>query len=277
MRILAGLFLAVGAFAQDSQPSVTNATIENRTFSGSLSAALRGDSPRWFGYEVKTKTGANNACCWGDEQRYGCGLEGQTSMGALATTKPTPIELEGSTKMVVLFRVEKDTVGKVHAYSLSCPLDGGGLPFVWLTGVPADESLRYLKTLAGNESNRISNGALFAISRHDHPEAGATLVALAKSDPSSHTRSQALFWLAQIAGVQAAATITNAIENDPDTKVKRQAVFALSQLPKDEGIPKLIDIARTQRNPEVRKQAFFWLGQSHDPRALAFFEGVLGK
>jgi len=30
-------------------------------------------------------------------------------------------------------------------------------------------------------------------------------------------------------------------------------------------------------DPEVQKQAFFWLGQTHDPRALAFFEQVLTK
>ncbi len=95
--------------------------------------------------------------------------------------------------------------------------------------------------------------------------------------PSTHVRSQALFWLADRAGQQAIAAITDAIQNDPDTKVKRQAVFALSRLPQDEGIPKLIEVARTQKNPEVRKQAFFWLGQSHDPRAIAFFESVLSR
>jgi len=57
--------------------------------------------------------------------------------------------------------------------------------------------------------------------------------------------------------------------------VKRRAVFALSQLPKDEGVPMLIEIARSNRNPEVRRQAMFWLGQSHDPRAVAFFEKVV--
>jgi len=57
--------------------------------------------------------------------------------------------------------------------------------------------------------------------------------------------------------------------------VKKKAVFALSQLPKDEGVPLLIQVARTNHNPAVRKQAMFWLGQSHDPRALAFFEQVL--
>jgi HEAT repeat protein len=176
-----------------------------------------------------------------------------------------------------LLRVENGAVGKVQVYSLGCPLDAGGLPFTWLTGVSADASLRYLENQVSNSTTQASNGAILAISRHSGPEAVQILVNLSKSSASTHVRSQALFWLAERAGQQAIAAITDAIQNDPDTKVKRQAVFALSRLPKDEGVPKLIEIARTQKNPEVRKQAFFWLGQSHDPRAISFFESVLSQ
>ncbi len=101
------------------------------------------------------------------------------------------------------------------------------------------------------------------------------MIRTARSDSSARVRGQALFWLAQKAGKKAAGAITKAIEDAPDTQVKKRAVFALSQLPKDEGVPLLIQVARTNRNPAVRKQAVFWLGQSHDPRALAFFEEVL--
>jgi HEAT repeat protein len=104
-----------------------------------------------------------------------------------------------------------------------------------------------------------------------------TLIATARDDRSTKVRGQALFWLAQKAGKEAVAVITGAIDNDPDTEVKKKAVFALSQLPKDEGVPKLMEVARTNRNPEVRKQAMFWLGQSHDPRAVKFFEDILLK
>ena len=59
--------------------------------------------------------------------------------------------------------------------------------------------------------------------------------------------------------------------------MKKKVVFALSQLPNDAGVPKLMDVARNNRNQEVRKQAMFWLGQSHNPRAVQFFEEVLLK
>jgi HEAT repeat protein len=90
-------------------------------------------------------------------------------------------------------------------------------------------------------------------------------------------RGQAIFWLAQKAGKKAEGAISEAIERDPETEVKKKAVFALSQLPKDEGVPLLIQTARSNSNPVVRKDAMFWLGQSHDPRALEFFEQVLSQ
>jgi|tagenome__1003787_1003787.scaffolds.fasta_scaffold20819534_2 hypothetical protein len=267
--------LSLSAFGQDLRPDISNAQVETRALSGSLDSALRSKSPAWFGYAVKTPPENGGACCWDGNRGPGCGLEGSFS-GATPSTNRR-VELEGSTTAALLFRVQNDQVEKIQVFSLRCPLDAGGLPFVWLNGVSGSASLSFLKTLANNGSSRVQNGALFAISRHEGQEAVDQLIALAKSDASSRNRSQALFWLAQRADKRAAATITDAIENDPDTKVKRQAVFALSQLPKEEGVPKLIQIARTQKNPEVRKQAFFWLGQSNDPRAIAFFDEVLKK
>ena len=276
MRTL-GLILIISAacFAQGSQPTVTNARFETRALSSNLTDAIRSDSPHWFGYAVKAAPHSDGGCCWGNGS--GCGLEGRSSTTVEPGAKPRPVELEGPSEVGILFRVENRAVGKVQVYSLGCPLDAGGLPFTWLTGVPANASLRYLESQLSNSTTQAANGAILAISRHSGPEAVQILANLSKSSSSTHVRSQALFWLAERAGQQAIAAITDAIQNDPDTKVKRQAVFALSRLPKDEGVPKLIEIARTQKNPEVRKQAFFWLGQSHDPRAVAFFESVLSQ
>ncbi len=260
---LAPLFLiASAAFAQNAQPNVSNAKLETRAFSGDLGSQMRATTAAWFGYAMKATPGEDRSYC--------CSLEGSSST--------VSVHLEGARTIAVLFRVENNAVEKVQVYSLDCALDAGGLPFVWITGVPARASVEYLEKLAeSGGSNRVMDGALFAISRHDDPEAIDTLIRMAKRDASAHAREQALFWLAQRAGERATAAITDAILNDPDTGVKKRAVFALSQLPKDEGVPKLIEVARTQRNPEVRKQAFFWLGQSRDPRALAFLEQVLTR
>jgi hypothetical protein len=278
MKPLLLVLFAGAALAQPPRPNLTNAKFESRAFSGNVASQIQSSAPAWFGYAIKTARGDHQSCCWSGSNVCGCRLEGASGTTINGQVSNTSISLEGTDTLAVLFRVENNQAEKVHVYSLNCPLDAGGLPFIWLTDVPAAASVSYLeKLVASSTSDHRLDGALFAISQHEAPQALDVLIRLAKSDPSAHTRSQALFWLAQKAGQRASATIQNAIENDPDTGVKKRAVFALSQLPKDEAVPKLIEIARNQKNREVRKQAFFWLGQTHDPRALTFFEQILTK
>jgi hypothetical protein len=278
VRYLIGLFLAAAAFGQGAgSPDVINAHFESRPFSGNLSSQVTSSAPAWFGYAIKTARGNHNSFCCG-ANGYGCSLEQNRSETFTSKRMSEPVKLEGSDSIALLFRVENDQIEKVQMYSLNCQLDAGGLPFTWLTGVPAPQSVAFLDTLIHKGDSRgMENTAILALSMHDSPVALDTLIQIAKQDASPHVREQALFWLAQRAGERASAAITDAILNDPDTSVKKHAVFALSQLPKDEGVPKLIEVARSQRNPEVRKQAFFWLGQTKDPRAVAFFQEILTK
>jgi hypothetical protein len=146
----------------------------------------------------------------------------------------------------------------------------------WLGAAREKAGLAVLQKIAKSDpSQEVRSHVTFALSISHEPAAIEEMIAMAHDDQSTHVRGQALFWLAHKAGQKALGTITGAIDNDPDTEVKKKAVFALSQLPKDEGVPKLIEVAQNNRNREVRKQAMFWLGQSHDPRALAFFEKIL--
>ena len=280
MKLWAGFFLIVSSiFGQAAQPTVSNARFETRAFSGDLSSQMQTVAPSWFGYAITTVRGDHRNCCWNDGQACGCALEGRSG-GVIQSGNGsnTAVQLEGSDRVAVLFRVENNAIEKVQVYSLTCPLDAGGLPFVWITNVPPAASLAYLGSLVEADGPKhVTDGAIFAISQHEGAAAIDLLIRSAKRNASPHVRSQALFWLAQRAGERASAAITDAIVNDPDQEVKKRAVFALSQLPASEGVPKLIDVARTNRNREVRKQAFFWLGQSKDPRAFAFIEDVLTK
>jgi HEAT repeat protein len=127
------------------------------------------------------------------------------------------------------------------------------------------------------KSERVRESAVQGLAFSREPGALEIVFAVAKSDPSTRIRGEALSWLARQAGKKATGAIQNAIDNDPETAVKKKAVFALSQLPREEGVPLLIEVAKNNKNPEVRKQAMHWLGQSRDPRAVSFFEEVLGK
>lgn len=266
MKAAALFLLASAVFAQDSQPNVVNAKFQSRPFSGDLTSDLRAASATWFGYAVKGRPYTGENCC--DQ----CRLEGPPR------TSTHAVPLEGSDVHALLYRVDREGLQKMQVRSMACSLDAGGLPFVWLTGVPAARSISFLKTVAAsNPSEHLARAAIFAISQHNDPGAITALEGLAHSPQPARIRGEAIFWLAQEAGARAASSIKDAIENDPDTEVKDKAVFALSQLPKDEGVPRLIEVARENRNPEIREKAFFWLGQSNDPRALAFIEQVLAR
>src|SRR5436305_4051512 len=103
------------------------------------------------------------------------------------------------------------------------------------------------------------------------------LIKVAKTDPDREAKTQALFWLGHKAGEKSLGVLKETAEKDADTEVQEQAVFVISRRPVDEAVPLLIKIARTHPKPEIRKQAMFWLGRTGDPRALAFFEEILGK
>jgi HEAT repeats len=285
---LVTLALAAPGFAQ--QPRLINGRLAPQPATQGLDRLFRGlvaaqTEPAWIGYAVPIAAGDHTMCCYGDGWMTRCGLEPSDSKfrnDAQAQTRTTgPVRLEGPESMIVLFRVEEKVVQKIRTFTPDCELDAGGRTIHWLEGVAPAESVALLASLISRDEqqkrNRVTNGALAAISMHRDPSAETTLLRLAREDASSKVRGEAIFWLAQKAGQKAAAEITAAIERDPDTDVKKRAVFALSQLPKDEGVPLLIQVARNNKNPAVRKQAMFWLGQSRDPRALDFFAEVLGK
>ena len=259
------LALAATAWSQTSDPVVVNGTLERHAVSAPLErefAALARDGagPYWVGYAVRGRERGGGDSCW----------DGRSNV------RVTPIKLEGTTDLFVLFRVLNRQVERIQFASADCSFDVGGLTLHWLTNVSPAASLDWLGTFTNSDApQKVKSNAVVAVALHGDPAAVDRLIALAKDGRDRPTRSNALFWLSQRAGDRAAGTIADAIERDPDTQVKRQAVFALSQLPRGEAVPRLIDVAKNNRNPAVRKQAMFWLGQSQDPRALAFFEDVL--
>jgi HEAT repeat protein len=148
----------------------------------------------------------------------------------------------------------------------------------WLGVQRGHDGLLVLKQLAQTDTDtELRKKLTFDISTNSDPAAIDELLRMAKSDADPEVRGQALFWVAHKAGQKAVAMLNNAVENDPEVAVKRKAVFALSQLPKDEAVPQLLHVAQTNADPQVRKEAIFWLGQTHDPRALEYFEQILER
>ncbi|MEO6213245.1 MAG: HEAT repeat domain-containing protein [Vicinamibacterales bacterium] len=295
----------LGAAAAAQQPRIINGRLTPQAVSSNLSQTFRSlvasqAETGWIGYNVPV-SGERMMCCFANANGTtyisgsfvssdgpccgACRIEPSTDTATAVRERAAPgsraqdpVKLEGSQRMVVMFRVVDRQVERIRTFSEECELDAGGRQVHWLQDVRAAESIALLTSLVGQDGDRksrITNGAISAIGMHADGSAAITLVALARDHASPAVRGDALFWVAQLAGQKAIGTITAAIENDPDTDVKKRAVFALSQLPQSEGVPLLISVARKNQNPAVRKQAMFWLGQSKDPRATEFFAEIL--
>jgi HEAT repeat protein len=206
---------------------------EPREFSGTLAAELAslGAGPFWVGYSEPIVAGHHSDSC-------------------VSST----LHLEGDTALVVLIRVERGVPGQLRVTSPDCHVDAGGVPFYWLNGVPASESIAWLKT-------QVTETAVMAIALHRDAAADQALDDLASATSPVEVRKRAAFWLGTARGAHGIATLKRMLAGDPAPDVRDRVVFALAQSKDPGGIPLVIEAARNDRDPHLRGQALFWLAQ----------------
>jgi hypothetical protein len=240
--------VAITLLAQ--QPTIDNAKLETRAFSGTVAAELSrpGAGPFWVGYSEPIIAGQHgDMCSWNRNDNDYSGR-----------TQGAPVRLEGEIALVVLIRVENGQPGELRVTSPDCHLDAGGLPFYWLNGVPVAESLSWLKTQANGSHGET---AIMAISLHQGAAADQALDDLTAATQPVEVRKRAAFWLGNSRGTHGIATLKRMLANDSSPDVRDRVVFALSQSKDPGGIPLVIEAARNDRDAHIRGQALFWLAQ----------------
>ncbi len=268
MKLAALFATALSLLAQ--QPRVSNARLETRPVSGSLESTFRAivgaqASPAWVGYAEPVIPGDRQSCCWNGQG--GCLLEHHSGDDGVTVAGPQTIKLEGPTHLVVLYRVENHQTGKIHTFAPECDLDAGGLPFIWLTGVTAPESIRFLLSIAKTASGttrddmRIADGAVSAIALHSDPAADQALEELVAPIQPERLRRQAIFWLGNSRGRRGFEIVSRIVREDPSDNIRQHAVFALSQSKEPEAMSAVVAVAHNDSSPHVRGQALFWLAQ----------------
>lgn len=242
------IVLAAGLSVLAQQPQVDNARLETRAFSGSLQAEFNrnGAGPYWAAWSEPIIPGRHGDMCWSTNDR-----EETHATGA-------PVRLEGQTTLLVLVRIENSQVSQLRVASLDCRFDGGGLPFYWISGVPASESVAWLKSQITEKS---PDRAILPIALTAGPEAERALDELTSPTSPARVREKAAFWLGNSRGAQGLEVLKRMLANDPDMRVREQVVFAISQSKEPSAIPTLIEEARNDKTPQVRSKALFWLAQ----------------
>jgi hypothetical protein len=276
--------------AQSSDaPRIENANLETRAAGASLEATIRelagkAGQSEWVGYSVDEVAGEQGVCCnnnWNDGNCGTCRLEKENS-GAYGTThKEGTVKLEGARRLVVLYRLKAKQVVKIRVASDNCTLDAGGLPFVWLTGVKASESVAALANyVRGSEfedhgDHGIGNGALTALALHADGSADQALDSFVKADQREALRRQAAFWMGAARGKAGFIALQQMAKTDPSPDVRAHVTFALSVSHEPGALDEMIRMAHDDASTHVRGQALFWLAQKAGKKAVGTITGAI--
>jgi HEAT repeat protein len=307
--ILAGIFCTISQFANgrlradfsqglayaatvqtgNEMPRVDSAQAQTRAVAGTLEATFRGilaqaDKPEWVGYSVDEIAGDRSMCCgnWNDGAGCGtCRLEKDRETTGGTTHADGSIKLEGSRRLVVLFRLETKQVDRIRVASEDCTLDAGGLPFLWLTGVKPSESVALLTTYVQgaeferHEHHNIGQGALTAIALHADASADRAMESFVKPDQRDELRKQAAFWLSAARGKEGLSVLESMAKSDPSSDVRAHVTFALSVSHEPGALEEMIRMAHDDTSSHVRGQALFWLAQKAGKKAVGTITGAI--
>jgi len=251
-------------FAQ--QPIVNHGKVTTAAPDQTLSAVIDGFKLQkdtvWIGYSVPVVS--NFSVGWNSNRiDY---LEGN---GESVVTEPEENK-HSFDHAIVLLRIAGGAVVKVQLESPERELDAGGLHFVWLNSVNADESVRMLTDVARqNSAPRLRDSAIFAISIHQASSATNALLSLTAPSNDLELREKAAFWLANQRGHEGFVAIQNLAHNDSDPKFREKLAFDLTLSKDPEALDELIRMAHEDTVPQVRKQAQFWMANKGGKRVTA--------
>jgi len=284
---LASLTLVTIAAAGQA-PQVQNGRVDARSatsLDAAIGAAGKGADPIWIGWSVPIVRGDRNLCSqWTPD--VGNTIRGITLEPSDATAaRPVlpPVRLDGGNTLVLLARLVAGRVERLRTLDDECPIDAGGQTLVWLTGISATESVRYLDGLlreamtTTDGQRRLATTALSAIALHRDPAADAPLDRLvAPGAPESMAR-QAAGWIGSTRGAHGFATLQTRIRAERDPQMRRAFVGALGQTREPATPDALIAIARTDTDAGVRAEAVHWYVLRTPGTALADVMSLITK
>lgn len=257
---LAFLSAAVVCLAQTA-PEVINGKLETRALNGTLAATYQSleksaGAPLWMAYSVPSIPGEHASC--DNNQQHN-----------------RTVRLEGPDTLVVLYRFENHTLDRVRLENPDCQFDAGGLPFIFLTGVPPTQSVELLAGLVhkwndSGERKPHFETMLAALALHRDPAVDRELDSMVAASEPANLRERALFWEAQARGPHGFEIVKNILAHDADNRLREKATFDIT-LSKEAGvIPALEQAALKDATPKVRRQALFWLSHKAGKSAAQF-------
>ncbi len=264
--------LSAGPSLLSQQPIIVHGQMTTETANNGLNAALDAlkhqSGTTWVGYSIpvvsKFSSGWNS-----NHTEY---LEGNGD----STVSDSNENSQSFDHAIILLRVADGAIMKLRVESPERELDAGGLKFVWLNGVNADDSVRVLADIAKQgDARHLRDGLVFAISVHQANVATTALISLAGTGNDLGLREKAAFWLASQRGQDGLAAIQRFAREDSDPMFREKLAFDLTLSKDPAALNEIIRMAHEDVSPQVRKQAQFWMATkggkrvTEDLRSLA--------
>jgi hypothetical protein len=293
--------LAVGVAITAQQPRIANARVTAQPAESPFAQSFRALVSRqadvaWLGYAVPVVDSERIMCCFGGDTTWingnvvmsdgggccrACRLEPSADGTSMATRAPgatgggatkNVVRLDGSDRMIVLFRVADRAVDRIRVFSEDCELDAGGRAVTWLESVRPADSIALLEsfaTPADGRRDRITDGAITAIALHGDTAADTSLERLVAQNQPEAVRKKVTFWLGNTRGARGLVTLRRVLGEDPSAEVQKAAVFGVSQSKEGGAFDVLLGLARTDPSPRIRGEAVFWLAQKAGQKVAA--------
>jgi hypothetical protein len=284
-----GVTVALATAMAAGQPRIANGPMTTQAagspFAQSFRATVSSEPDvAWIGYSVPVADRERVMCCSSSGSNWvsngvvfsdgpgccgGCRLEPSSGSSTAGNVSARPdasgvVKLEGSERMVVLYRVAEKRVNRIRVFSEDCQLDAGGRPVRWIDNVRPADSVALLESFVVPEAdgrNRVMEGAVSAIALHGDPAADAALERLVAAAQPEAVRRKVTFWLGSARGRRGFDALRRVMREDPSIEVRKSAVFGLSQSKVPERIDALVGVARSDAEPQLRSEALFWLAQ----------------
>jgi hypothetical protein len=253
--LVAFVTLAVApSFAQ--QPQFIHAQLTTAAATHGLNAELdtlkRETAPLWVGYNIPVAERISSG--WNSRISY---LEEDHPNYNNATVNSTKISYDHS---VILFRIADHAIEKIHVDDPGRQLDAGNLHVVWLTNITPEDSIAVLKSLAlQNDTKKLRDSAVFAISIHQSAATVPALISIAAPANDLDLREKAAFWLANQHNHESFVALQRFARDDSDPAFREKLAFDLTLTTDLGAIDELIRMAHQDASPQVRRQAQFWM------------------
>ena len=251
------LWVLAAALPLAAQPKLlVNARVDTRSAAAGLEPAFKAvlaaqPQPAWIGYMVPSVRTFNLGCEYNNNGWGG----------------PGTVHLELPDHALILFRVENNAIDRIRSLSPDCQIDGGDVPFHWLSDVQPAQSVALLAGIA-TQHDLPYNGAMNAIATHADPSADQTLDRFLAADQPQALRLRVVGWMGSTRGKHGLDVLKNLIANDTDLRVRERAINALGNSREPEALDLLIGIARNDKNGKLRAQAIGDLGRKPSQKVI---------